>query len=254
MFEQAFQNIDGVLWEDAGCTTELDYIEHTKWRLYFQYLDGLEPDKSMEAELEGKKYTHVIAAPHRWDVWVAPRGAVDKLDPNNAHTGDALRDGTGQRSENWLNHLRRGLGQFAQTIPRKLQPEHCARLPRRVLSRYWRQNRRALFRDRRTGKKRLVLQSKSGRIIGATSPLNDTELAELIALQKTLADSGKSWSVDTASTEVPTNELSVKNPRPDPFEVAHSTCKLTTTVIALTPERLQFRFQRHPQSEFVEPQ
>jgi len=27
MFEQAFRNIDDVLWEEAGCTTELDYTE-----------------------------------------------------------------------------------------------------------------------------------------------------------------------------------------------------------------------------------
>jgi type I restriction enzyme M protein len=27
MFEQTFKNIDDVLWKEAGCTTELDYIE-----------------------------------------------------------------------------------------------------------------------------------------------------------------------------------------------------------------------------------
>jgi type I restriction enzyme M protein len=27
MFEQAFKNIDDVLWKDAGCTSELDYTE-----------------------------------------------------------------------------------------------------------------------------------------------------------------------------------------------------------------------------------
>ena len=29
MFEQAFKNIDDVLWKDAGCTSELDYTEQT---------------------------------------------------------------------------------------------------------------------------------------------------------------------------------------------------------------------------------
>ena len=29
MFEQAFKNIDDVLWKEAGCTTELDYTEQT---------------------------------------------------------------------------------------------------------------------------------------------------------------------------------------------------------------------------------
>ena len=31
MFEQAFKNIDDVLWKEAGCTTELDYTEQTSW-------------------------------------------------------------------------------------------------------------------------------------------------------------------------------------------------------------------------------
>jgi type I restriction enzyme M protein len=32
MFEQAFENIDDVLWKEAGCTTELDYTEQTSCR------------------------------------------------------------------------------------------------------------------------------------------------------------------------------------------------------------------------------
>ena len=27
MFEQAFKNIDDVLWKEAGCGSELDYVE-----------------------------------------------------------------------------------------------------------------------------------------------------------------------------------------------------------------------------------
>ncbi len=92
MFEQAFKNIDDVLWKEAGCTTELDYTEQTSWLLFLKYLDGLEQDKATEAELEGKKYTHIIAAPYRWDVWAAPKGADGKLDHNKALTGDDLRE------------------------------------------------------------------------------------------------------------------------------------------------------------------
>ena len=53
MFEQAFKNIDDVLWKEAGYTTELDYTEQTSWLLFLKYLDGLEQDKAVEAELEG---------------------------------------------------------------------------------------------------------------------------------------------------------------------------------------------------------
>jgi NnrS protein/HsdM N-terminal domain len=55
MFEQAFKNIDDVLWKEAGCTTELDYTEQTSWLLFLKYLDGLEEDKATEAALDGRK-------------------------------------------------------------------------------------------------------------------------------------------------------------------------------------------------------
>jgi type I restriction enzyme M protein len=42
MFEQAFKNIDYVLWKDTGCTSELDYTEQTSWLLFLKYLDALE--------------------------------------------------------------------------------------------------------------------------------------------------------------------------------------------------------------------
>lgn len=38
MFEQDFKNIDGVLWKEAGCTTELDYTERTYWLHFLKYL------------------------------------------------------------------------------------------------------------------------------------------------------------------------------------------------------------------------
>jgi len=44
------------------------------------------------------------------------------------------------------------------------------------------------------------------------NPLNDADLAECVALQKTKADSPKSWSVDVAAIDPKTFDLSVKNP------------------------------------------
>ena len=92
MFEQAFRNIDDVLWKEAGCTTELDYTEQTSWLLFLKYLDGLEQDRADEAALEGKKYTYILDQPYRWEVWAAPKGKDGKLDHNKALTGDDLRD------------------------------------------------------------------------------------------------------------------------------------------------------------------
>ena len=51
-----------------------------------------------------------------------------------------------------------------------------------------------------------------GRNMGKTNPLNDDDLAEFIELQATFADSPKSWSVDAATIDQTTFDLSVKNP------------------------------------------
>jgi type I restriction enzyme M protein len=77
MFEQAFKNIDDVLWKEAGCTTELDYIEQTSWVLFLKYLDALEQDEATEAEVDGKKYDFILEAPYRWESWAAPKAAHD---------------------------------------------------------------------------------------------------------------------------------------------------------------------------------
>lgn len=73
MFEQAFKNIEDVIWKEAGYTTELDYTEQTSWLLFLKYLDGLEQDRAMEAELEGRPYKYLLDEPYRWKSWAAPK-------------------------------------------------------------------------------------------------------------------------------------------------------------------------------------
>lgn len=97
MFEQAFKNIDDVLWKDAGCSSELDYTEQTSWLLFLKYLEDLEKDKSAEAALEGKKYTFILDKEFQWNEWAAPKGADGKIDYNVAMTGDDLRDFVNQK-------------------------------------------------------------------------------------------------------------------------------------------------------------
>ncbi len=92
MFEQAFKSIDDVLWKDAGCTSELDYTEQSSWLLFLKYLDALEQDKAMEAELEGKKYNFILEKQYRWEAWAAPKAKDGKINHNKAMTGDDLRD------------------------------------------------------------------------------------------------------------------------------------------------------------------
>jgi type I restriction enzyme M protein len=55
-------------------------------------------------------------------------------------------------------------------------------------------------------------QLDPGRSMGKTSALNDADLAEFVTLQACFADSEKSWSVDSASIDPASFDLSVKNP------------------------------------------
>jgi hypothetical protein len=55
-------------------------------------------------------------------------------------------------------------------------------------------------------------QLDPGRNLGKTNPLNDDDLADFVKLQKTFADSPKSWSVDAKSIDPTTFDISVKNP------------------------------------------
>jgi type I restriction enzyme M protein len=92
MFEQTFKNIDDILHKDAGCGSELDYVEQTSWILFLKYLDDLEKDKKTAAELSGKKYNYIIAPDFQWNKWAAPKDKEGKLDHHSALTGDDLAD------------------------------------------------------------------------------------------------------------------------------------------------------------------
>ena len=90
MFEQAFKNIDDILWKDDGVDNELDYTEQTSWILFLKYLNDLERDKKLKAELENKKYKYIIDKSYHWEAWAAPKNAKGEIGHNNAMTGSDL--------------------------------------------------------------------------------------------------------------------------------------------------------------------
>lgn len=92
MFEQTFKNIDDILHKDAGCSSELDYVEQTSWVLFLKYLDDLEKDKKTASELSGKTYESIIAPEYRWNSWAMPKDKDGKIDHHVALTGDDLTD------------------------------------------------------------------------------------------------------------------------------------------------------------------
>jgi type I restriction enzyme M protein len=90
MFEQAFKNIDDVLFKDAGCDSELDYIEQTSWVLFLKYLNDLEQEKAEKASLRGLPYEYIIDEAYRWDAWAFPLNEKGEADHQVMQTGPDL--------------------------------------------------------------------------------------------------------------------------------------------------------------------
>ena len=92
MYEAAFRNIDDTLWKDAGCSSELDYIEQTSWVLFLKYLDDSETEKETAAALHGEPYRRIIDGAYRWHQWAIPKRTDGEIDHKMSLTGDDLRD------------------------------------------------------------------------------------------------------------------------------------------------------------------
>ena len=134
MFEQTFKNIDDILHKDAGCGSELDYIEQTSWILFLKYLDDLEHDKETAAALSGKPYVPLLDSFYRWESWAAPKTADGKIDHNNALTGDDLKEFVDRELFPYLKTFK-GSAESSATIQYKIG-EIFSELKNRVQSGY----------------------------------------------------------------------------------------------------------------------
>jgi type I restriction enzyme M protein len=79
-------------------------------------------------------------------------------------------------------------------------------------------------------------QLDPGRNLGKTNPLNDRDLAEFVELQKTFADSPKSWSVAVDSIDPQSWDLSVKNPHGGEAVAHRSPQEIMEEIAALDAE------------------
>lgn len=134
MFEQTFKNIDDILHKDAGCGSELDYVEQTSWVLFLKYLDDLEKDRATAAELTGKTYTPIIDPAYQWSAWAMPKGADGKLDHLKALTGDDLSDFVNNQLFPYLKKFKQS-AESADTIEYKIG-EIFSELKNRIQSGY----------------------------------------------------------------------------------------------------------------------
>ena len=117
MFEQTFKNIDDILHKDAGCGSELDYVEQTSWILFLKYLDDLEKDRKTSAELSGTTYSYIISPEFRWEAWACPKNGDGKLDFHKALKGDDLKDFVDHQL---FPYLKRFKAEKADTIEYKI--------------------------------------------------------------------------------------------------------------------------------------
>jgi type I restriction enzyme M protein len=79
-------------------------------------------------------------------------------------------------------------------------------------------------------------QLDPGRNLGKTNPLNDADLADFVKLQKTFADSPKSWTVDAKAIDAATFDLSVKNPNAGEAAAHRSAREIMDEIAALDAE------------------
>jgi len=107
MFENTFKNIDNVLWNDDGCSTELDYIEQTSWIIFLKYLDDLESEKNSAHILAGTKYKMLIVEEFRWDSWAYPKNKKGQPDHNKTLLGDDLINFVNQRLFPYLSNFKK---------------------------------------------------------------------------------------------------------------------------------------------------
>ena len=137
MYEQAFKNIDDTLWKDAGCSSELDYIEQTSWILFLKYLDDYESEREDAAILNGEVYARILDSEFCWKTWAAPKKADGALDLNKALTGDDLRDWVNQKLFPYLSSFKQSaedpntvqykIGEIFSEIRNKLQDGYALR-------------------------------------------------------------------------------------------------------------------------------
>lgn len=137
MFEQTFKNIDDILFKDAGCSNELDYVEQTSWILFLKYLNDLELERKTKAELTDKQYDFIIDKQYRWDIWAAPKNKEGKIDVNKSMTGDDLKDFVDQKLIPYLkkfkttatapNTIEYKIGEIFHELKNKIQSGYTLR-------------------------------------------------------------------------------------------------------------------------------
>ena len=92
MFEQTFKALDDIMFQEAGCNSELDYAEQSSWMLFLKYLDDLEEERAAEALMANIPFEPLFEPQYRWSAWATPKTADGKPDLENMRIGKDLVD------------------------------------------------------------------------------------------------------------------------------------------------------------------
>jgi len=65
-----------ILRKDKGLNGDVDRLPLLTWVMFLKFLDDLEVTHEQEAELDGKPYQPIIAAPYRWRDWAAREDGI----------------------------------------------------------------------------------------------------------------------------------------------------------------------------------
>ena len=137
MFERVFKNIDDILREDAGCSTELDYAEQSSWILFLKWLDDYEKEKETISVLENKTFIAILEKDYRWSSWAINRKENGDIDFNNIKTGPDLKSfvdndlfpylSSFRNKAESINSLEYKIGEIFSELKNKLQDGYTLR-------------------------------------------------------------------------------------------------------------------------------
>ena len=121
----------------------------------------------------------------------------------------------------------------------RVQSAHHPGLPQRHLPGRWGEDGGAVLREGAPDTKIWFYQLDPGRNLGKTNPLNDDDLAEFVKLQKTKADSPKSWTRGVEDLDQTSLDLSAKNPNESEAVANRSPADILDEIAQLDKESAQ---------------
>lgn len=95
-----------ILRKDKGLNGDVDRLPLLTWVMFLKFLDDLEVVHEQEAELDGKRYEPIIAAPYRWRDWAAREDGLTGDELLAFINQDETRRADGSRGAGLFAYLR----------------------------------------------------------------------------------------------------------------------------------------------------